>query len=271
MPSEVLFGTRLRAQREARGVTLEAIAQHTKVSQSLLADMERGRFDRWPPGIFGRSFIRGYAEAISLDADVVVAEFVDIFPDARLGEADGPGLSAGPSGAHPTAHPTAHSPAPSAPSYAHDGLRPRSASQEPPSSPDDLRLVLVDDAGGSAGTGRWRSATWLGSGIDAAFVLVPAMVTALATTGWAACIAAGLAGLGALVVATTHVGGSPGLWWLRRRGSRPELVAVYEQPVEDLFITSLSHIEERPPELIVSPDFYRPPSIRRYGHRARPA
>lgn len=252
MPSEVLFGTRLRTEREARGITLDTIAKQTKVARSLLADMERGRFDRWPPGIFGRAFIKGYAEAIGLDAGTVVAEFVDIFPDARpssLGERESPAVVGE--------------------SLELPGARSRPAAVS--AGTDDLRLVLVDDDGADRVGWPRGAATWAGSVVDVGFVFVPATVAAVVTTGVAPWMAAGLAGLGALVVVTTRLGGSPGLWLLRRRRSVPEPIAVFEDPIEDLFITPISQIDERPEALVVSPEFYRPSPVRRYGHRARHA
>jgi transcriptional regulator with XRE-family HTH domain len=75
------FGTRLRRQRERKQVTLSAIAERTKIHQPLLEDLERDEVGRWPSGIFRRAFIRAYAEAIGLQPDDVVREFLTIHPD----------------------------------------------------------------------------------------------------------------------------------------------------------------------------------------------
>lgn len=75
------FGARLRQQREAQQVTLSAIAEQTKIQQSLLEGLERDDVCHWPTGIFRRAFIRAYAIAIGLDPDVVVQEFRDCYPD----------------------------------------------------------------------------------------------------------------------------------------------------------------------------------------------
>jgi transcriptional regulator with XRE-family HTH domain len=74
------FGLRLRRQRELRGVSLQHIADDTKINSSLLADLERGDLSRWPAGIFGRAFIRSYAEAVGLEAGQVLTEFVRLLP-----------------------------------------------------------------------------------------------------------------------------------------------------------------------------------------------
>src|SRR4029078_10920845 len=60
---------------------LESIAADTKISVALLRDLERGDVSRWPGGIFRRSFIRSYAEAIGLDGDEILQEFIEQYPD----------------------------------------------------------------------------------------------------------------------------------------------------------------------------------------------
>ena len=75
------FGPRLRHERERRQITLKAIADDTKISRSLLEALERDDVSRWPTGIFRRAFVRSYAEAIGLNADEVVREFAERFPD----------------------------------------------------------------------------------------------------------------------------------------------------------------------------------------------
>jgi transcriptional regulator with XRE-family HTH domain len=79
--SDELIGRRLRAERERRRITLESIAANTKISISLLKALERDDVSRWPSGIFRRSFIRAYAEAVGLDGDEIVRDFLDQHPD----------------------------------------------------------------------------------------------------------------------------------------------------------------------------------------------
>jgi transcriptional regulator with XRE-family HTH domain len=78
------FGRRLRSERERRRITLELIAANTKIGVSLLRGLERDDVSRWPSGIFRRSFMRSYAEAIGLDADETVREFLERFPDPQV-------------------------------------------------------------------------------------------------------------------------------------------------------------------------------------------
>lgn len=76
------FGERLRRQRERQHVTLDEIAEATKVAASLFAGLERGDCSRWPGGFYSRSFIRGYAAAIQLDPTDTAAEFAEYYDAA---------------------------------------------------------------------------------------------------------------------------------------------------------------------------------------------
>jgi transcriptional regulator with XRE-family HTH domain len=80
-PSDTAFGDRLRMERERRRITLDSIAANTKIGLALLQGLERGNVSRWPSGIFRRSFIRAYAEAIGLEPDEIAREFLECFPD----------------------------------------------------------------------------------------------------------------------------------------------------------------------------------------------
>jgi transcriptional regulator with XRE-family HTH domain len=71
------FGARLRSQRERQQISLTTIAERTKIKLSLLEALERDDLAHWPHGIFGRSYIRSYAQAIGLDPDATLREFVE--------------------------------------------------------------------------------------------------------------------------------------------------------------------------------------------------
>jgi transcriptional regulator with XRE-family HTH domain len=81
------FGPNLRRQRIQRGISLEQIAEATKVSVSLWAGLERNDFSRWPNGIYARSYVREYALAVGADPEATVDEFCRWFPhgDRRAG------------------------------------------------------------------------------------------------------------------------------------------------------------------------------------------
>jgi transcriptional regulator with XRE-family HTH domain len=74
------FGPNLRRLRIQRGITLQQIAEDTKITVELLAGLERNEFTHWPAGIYARAYIRQYADAIGADADTAVDEFCRYFP-----------------------------------------------------------------------------------------------------------------------------------------------------------------------------------------------
>lgn len=75
------FGARLRQRREEQKIPLARVAEQTKIKQSLLDAFERDDLSHWPSGFFGRAFVRAYAEAIGLNPDVVVREFLALHPE----------------------------------------------------------------------------------------------------------------------------------------------------------------------------------------------
>ena len=73
------LGERLKRQRERRGVTLQQISHSSKVPASLFAALEAGDCSRWPAGLYARAYMRAYADAIGLNPDETVEEFVAAF------------------------------------------------------------------------------------------------------------------------------------------------------------------------------------------------
>ena len=82
---QAAFGSALRREREGREISLPAVAESTKIKQSLLASLERGDASHWPPGIYGRAFLREYAAAVGLPPEPIVAEFLRLFSEAGAG------------------------------------------------------------------------------------------------------------------------------------------------------------------------------------------
>lgn len=73
--TEPSVGLWLRRERERRNITLQHIANQTKVAVPLLEGLEAGDLSRWPGGIYRRAFVKSYAAALGLDADAVVKRF----------------------------------------------------------------------------------------------------------------------------------------------------------------------------------------------------
>jgi hypothetical protein len=99
------FGARLRQRREQQQIGLASIAEQTKIKLSLLEALEHDDVSHWPTGIFRRAFIRAYAHAIGLEPDVVVREFLELYPDpievVSMASAIQPSVGPGPVDARP--------------------------------------------------------------------------------------------------------------------------------------------------------------------------
>jgi cytoskeletal protein RodZ len=57
----------LRKWRQRKGISLESIAQNTKLSVRHLQAIESGDFRKLPGGIYNTNYIRQYARAIGFD------------------------------------------------------------------------------------------------------------------------------------------------------------------------------------------------------------
>jgi cytoskeletal protein RodZ len=86
------FGAFLRAQREARYLTLQQIGEITKIAPHHFNSLERGDVRRWPGGMYRRAMIRAYAQAVGLNAEETVRRFLAVFP----GEQDEPSVPSRP-------------------------------------------------------------------------------------------------------------------------------------------------------------------------------
>ncbi|MCB9787405.1 MAG: helix-turn-helix domain-containing protein [Deltaproteobacteria bacterium] len=65
-------GQVLRAAREARGMTVEQVAQVTKVSGRVLHALEEGDRSQLPAPVYLRGFVRAYAVAVGIDPHEVL-------------------------------------------------------------------------------------------------------------------------------------------------------------------------------------------------------
>lgn len=59
--------------RKNRGITLEQIANVTKIGVRTLEAIERGEFGKLPGGIYDTNYIRQYARAIDYDESAILA------------------------------------------------------------------------------------------------------------------------------------------------------------------------------------------------------
>lgn len=71
------FGEALRSERQRRSVSLEDIAQTTKVTVRSLQALESDAFDQLPGGILSKGIVRSYVRCLGLDESEWVARFLD--------------------------------------------------------------------------------------------------------------------------------------------------------------------------------------------------
>src|SRR6516164_1559717 len=69
------FGERLRREREMRGISLNEIAESTKISRRHLESLENEEFDSLPGGVFNRGFVRAYARFVGINEEQAVADY----------------------------------------------------------------------------------------------------------------------------------------------------------------------------------------------------
>jgi transcriptional regulator with XRE-family HTH domain len=77
-PDEGLsLGERLRRAREARGLSLDEIANRTRIPMRHLQHIEREEWDALPAATYAVGFTRNYANAVGLDGPVLARELRD--------------------------------------------------------------------------------------------------------------------------------------------------------------------------------------------------
>ena len=73
-------GARLRAAREAKRLSVHALATTTKIPGGALDALEENDVARLPGGIFSRGFVRSYAAAVGLNPEQTVRDVVAQLP-----------------------------------------------------------------------------------------------------------------------------------------------------------------------------------------------
>ena len=72
------FGKTLREAREAKGYTINQLANATNLMHQIVADLEEENFSRIAAPIYGRGFVKLYCEAVGLDPKPLIAEYMAI-------------------------------------------------------------------------------------------------------------------------------------------------------------------------------------------------
>ena len=69
------LGEKLRAAREALGLSVRDVSEVTRIRTDFIENMECGNFSFKLPEIYKRGFLRIYAKFLKLDSDAIVAEY----------------------------------------------------------------------------------------------------------------------------------------------------------------------------------------------------
>ena len=82
------LGEYLKSKREARNISLEEIAEATKIRKAILEAIENDRQDLIPPRVFTQGFLKSYASYLELDESDVVKRYQETLEEleAKSGE-----------------------------------------------------------------------------------------------------------------------------------------------------------------------------------------
>lgn len=77
---DVSFGRELQLERQRRRISLESIAEGTKVPIRHLRALEQEAYDQLPGGIFNKGILRNYCSYVGLDEQEWLAKFPNVKP-----------------------------------------------------------------------------------------------------------------------------------------------------------------------------------------------
>ncbi len=72
------FGDKLRREREMRRITLDEIAESTKISRRHLESLEKEDFASLPGGVFNKGFVKAYARYLGIDEEQAAADYAAV-------------------------------------------------------------------------------------------------------------------------------------------------------------------------------------------------
>lgn len=80
---EVYRGKVLKEVRERMGVEPQTISNETKISMKSLEWIEEEAFEKLPPLVYLKGFLRSYAQALGLDPQRVIEEYIRFMEESR--------------------------------------------------------------------------------------------------------------------------------------------------------------------------------------------
>ncbi len=81
------FGEYLRRERELRQISLQEVAEGTKIAIHMLKAMEADQWDKLPAELFIKGFVKSYAEYIGLVPEEVLLRYEQAKAEEGLGDA----------------------------------------------------------------------------------------------------------------------------------------------------------------------------------------
>src|ERR1700709_1266948 len=79
---EVSFGRELQLERQRRHITLESIAEGTKVPTRHLRALEQEEYGQLPGGVFNKGIVRSYCKHLGLDEQEWLQKFPSAVPES---------------------------------------------------------------------------------------------------------------------------------------------------------------------------------------------
>jgi DnaJ-class molecular chaperone len=80
---ELYRGTVLKQIRERMGVEPQTISKETKISIKMLEWIEEEAFEKLPPLVYLKSFLKSYAQSLGLDPQKVIEEYLRFMEESK--------------------------------------------------------------------------------------------------------------------------------------------------------------------------------------------
>jgi hypothetical protein len=80
---EVYRGKALRQVRERMGVELQTISKETRISMKTLEWIEEEAFEKLPPLVYLKGFLKSYAQSLGLDPQKVIEEYIRSMEESK--------------------------------------------------------------------------------------------------------------------------------------------------------------------------------------------
>ena len=74
---DAISGTELRQLRESIGIDLQEVFEVTRINIPILKSIEENEFDKLPPIIYLKNFLKSYADTFQLDSTTVVDGYIE--------------------------------------------------------------------------------------------------------------------------------------------------------------------------------------------------